>query len=80
MQIMKLVEYKHLLVSFKTKLKKLEKESNKKVKELEDEIKKLQLQLAIQIIQQNKNAQNILSKNSAIIIKMIGMQKKQDTY
>ena len=40
-QIMKLVEYKHSLVSLKTEnLKKLEKESSKRIKELENEIKK----------------------------------------
>ena len=40
-QIMKLVEYKHSLVSLRTEnLKKLEKESSKRIKELENEIKK----------------------------------------
>ena len=44
MQIMKLVEYKHLLSKFKNRqLRKLEKASNKKMIELEDEIKKLKL-------------------------------------
>ena len=43
---MKTVEYKHLLVSLKT----LE-ESNTKIKELENEIKKLKLELASEITQ-----------------------------
>ena len=52
MKIMKLVEYNNLLVNLKTdNLKKLEKDSNKKIKELEDEIKELKLQLASQITQ-----------------------------
>ena len=52
MKIMKLVEYNNLLVNLKTdNLKKLEKDSNKKIKELEDEIKELKLQLTSQITQ-----------------------------
>ena len=39
MQTVKQVDYKHLLVTFKTELKKLQKESNKNIKELEDKIK-----------------------------------------
>ena len=50
-QIMKLLEYKHLLVSLKIKTIKLEKESNKKMKELEYKIKTLNLQLTSQITQ-----------------------------
>ena len=48
---MKLVEYKHLLVSLKIKTIKLEKESNKKMRELEYKIKTLNLQLTSQITQ-----------------------------
>ena len=52
MKIMKLVEYNNLLVNLKIdNLKKLEKDSNKKIKELEDEIKELKLQLTSQITQ-----------------------------
>ena len=46
MKIMKLAEYKHLLLNLKTQLKKLEKGSHKKIKELEeleDGIKKQKL-------------------------------------
>ena len=47
MQYMKLSEYKQTFISkFKNRrLRKLEKESSKKMKEVEDEIKKLKLQL-----------------------------------
>ena len=49
---MKPVECRHLLVTLKTEnKKKIEKESNKKIKRLEDEIKKLKLELSSQITQ-----------------------------
>ena len=51
METMKPADYKHLLVSLKTKMKKKQKNQTKKIKELEDEIKKLKLELASQITQ-----------------------------
>ena len=45
MQTMKLIEYRRLLVIF----------NKNKIKELEDEIKKLRLQLANQIAENNNN-------------------------
>ena len=47
------VECRHLLVTLKTenKKKRKEKESNKKMKGLEDKIKKLKLELSSQITQ-----------------------------
>ena len=45
MQTMKLIEYRRLLVIF----------NKNKIKELEDEIKKLRLQLANQIVENNNN-------------------------
>ena len=45
MQTMKLIEYRRLLVIF----------NKNKIKELEDEIKKLRFQLANQIVENNNN-------------------------
>ena len=45
MQTMKLIEYRRLLVIF----------NKNKIKELEDETKKLRLQLANQIVENNNN-------------------------
>ena len=77
MQTVKQVDYKHLLVTFKTELKKLQKESNKNIKELEDKIKNQNLNWQVKLPKKIKVFKINCQKHFVKLLKMKNTQSKR---